>query len=233
MTFKLFKDNYQDGLDYIEKRRTILPPVYNSNREFETPIPNTLQPLNIINMSNIGNDNNTTTENSIDPLDDESVVDELPINVAAHSTPIERRSPLTIGNLPVDNESIASMAINEQPQEQLTGIANGLGSQIQEDEQHLSNEHLEIIDQELIYVKEEPAVELDDIDIDELNALLQCADENNASFEELNDEVMIQKLDVYPKPIHSEFEVKEDDILCGNIAFKAYVSIDLIIIFFS
>lgn len=137
----------------------------------------------------------------------------------------------------------------ENSMEQFKGIAHSTAIQNQSDyddeqptnaslnpadlvEVQLDGERSDRIDQPnigddpfLVEIKEEPSVDLDDSDREELKALLQYAEENDTSFEIISDELMVQKLDVYPKPINPQFEVKEGDILCGNLAFKAYVSL--------
>lgn len=59
-----------------------------------------------------------------------------------------------------------------------------------------------------------------------LNVLLRFG-EVSEHFENVDNDVMIQKLNVYPKPIVTEYGIKENDVLCGNIPFKSYVSIML------
>lgn len=76
-------------------------------------------------------------------------------------------------------------------------------------------------------VKQEPEVFLDDVDISELDALLQLGEVSSELFENFDDDVMIQKVKVYPKPIQTQYGINEDDTLCGNNPFRSYVSIML------
>lgn len=149
-----------------------------------------------------GNSNNT------DPLAQSFVENSLELyNGIAHSTAIQNHD-----DEPTTNESLVT--------------ADLLEAQFHEERSETTNQLNVGDDPFLVEIKEEPSVDLNDSDIEELQALLQYAEENDTSFEIISDELMVQRLDVYPKPINPQFEVKENDILCGNIAFKAYVSLN-------
>lgn len=95
-----------------------------------------------------------------------------------------------------------------------------------------------------ICVKEEGSVNLNSCDEDELLAILNYQENNESfSFDEYDDDfadeqensllfekfgddddILVEKLTFYPQPIDNDFMVKANDIFCGNIPFKSFVS---------
>lgn len=226
MVLKYFQDddNYESAIAYVEKRRPITPPVYNSDRENEAPIPNISQPLKIINCGSVDNAEPTIENDTIDPLAlsfDENEADSF--GLVIHSTAIERRPSEVLNEM---NHSLVEQELNDQHVELRLDITDVVRNPNQVDSIEVQNDNSQSgeADDTLFQVKLEPEVILEEVDIVELNALLQLGDENSDSFENVDDDVMIQKLETYPKPIDTQFEVKENDLLCGNIPFKIYVS---------
>lgn len=222
MNFFQDDDKYESAVAYIGKRRPITPPLYNPDREKEAPISNISQPLKIINCRSLDNDEPTIENDPIDPLalsNDESDFSGLVV----HSTAIERQPSEVLNET---NHSFVEQELHDQLVEQRLDITDAGHNQNHVAPIEVQNDDLQLDASEdsLLQVKIEPEVILEDVDIIELHALLQLGEENSVSFENVYDDVMIQKLDTYPKPIDPQFEVKENDLLCGNIPFKIYVS---------
>lgn len=74
---------------------------------------------------------------------------------------------------------------------------------------------------ESVCIKKEPQFrEMEDEDIDAVNSIL------NRSYEKIDDDIMIQRVDFYPPPIEPEqapYQVKVNDVISGNMPFAVNV----------
>lgn len=77
-------------------------------------------------------------------------------------------------------------------------------------------------------IKQEGLLLLDDIDGRALNNILS----DSVEFLKFDDDVYVSSMDM-PQPFsHLAFWVKSDDLLCGNVPFKPYVSLYLFFLYF-
>lgn len=77
-------------------------------------------------------------------------------------------------------------------------------------------------------VKEEGSLNLSDIDDQELENIINSSESNETEYIQLDDDVFISS-ELVPQPFsHLCFWVKANDVLCGNIPFKEYVSVSLL-----
>lgn len=191
------------------------PPLYNSNRVNELPIPNVLQPFDAIDMDNLVGSDTEADENTIGPL---LVSNGSEIHCIAHSTAIQESIP---------NESAEENEANGYVDE-LANVSNSNSNELQQEQNSelpgVDNFVDDIENPDELEVKEEPEIDLGVLDLEELRAIIQHASEEHDSFENIDDDLMIQKLDEYPRPKEPGFDVKEGDSFCGNVPFKPYVS---------
>lgn len=77
-------------------------------------------------------------------------------------------------------------------------------------------------------VKDEGSLNLSDIDDQELENILNLNESSETEYIKLDDDIFISSEQV-PQPFsHLCFWIKANDVLCGNIPFKEYVSVSLL-----
>lgn len=224
-------DEYECAINYAGKTRPAIPPVYNENRLKEKPIPNISQPFdnmieNSLDQQSMDSPANSEIENAMDGFGNDEIEQSIDPLVNSEIENAMNRSGGDKIDQSIDPlaeseaENVIDRSIDDEIEQSINGYEKCLhifGARNQN--QFEVNEPLEI------EVKEEPELLLDDVDISELDALLRLGENSHESFEDIDDDIMIQKLNVYPKPIETQYEIKENDTLCGNIPFKSYVSI--------